>query len=148
MSLPRTSADYLLDIVQAAEDAIAFVAGQDFDAFQADRKTWNAVVRVLTVLGEAAKKVPQSDRDRAPEIPWRLMTGMRDRLVHDYMNVRLDRVWDTVMTDLPPLIPLVRRLRDVPALEFRPAFGHVLGHERRGKTDFRRDEFPGDRRLG
>ena len=66
----------------------------------------------FAVCREAAKRVPQTDRDRASDIPWRLMTGMRDRLVHDYINVRLDRVWSTVTVDLPALIPAVRRFRD------------------------------------
>jgi uncharacterized protein with HEPN domain len=120
VTTPRTSADYLLDIAQAAEDALGFVAGYTFDTFRADKKTWNAVVRVLTVLGEAAKRVPQTDRDRSPDIPWRLMTGMRDRLVHDYINVRLDRVWSTVTVDLPTLIPAVRRFRDQLIVEEPP----------------------------
>ncbi|MGB7297586.1 MAG: DUF86 domain-containing protein [Candidatus Aminicenantales bacterium] len=68
-------------------------------------KTAFAVVRALEILGEAAKRVPQQVRDRYPEIPWRSMAGIRDKLIHDYENVNLEIVWKTVTEDLPALLP-------------------------------------------
>jgi uncharacterized protein with HEPN domain len=62
----------------------------------------DAVVRNLEIVGEAAKQVPDSLREQAPEIPWRQMAGMRDKLAHDYFGVDLALVWDVVANELPP----------------------------------------------
>ncbi len=110
MTAPRTYLDFIEDIRTAAAKARAFVAGMDYQAFAADDKTAFAVVRALEIVGEAAKRVPQEVRDRGPAIPWRSMTGIRDKLIHDYVSVNLEIVWKTVREDLPPLGPLVDQL--------------------------------------
>jgi uncharacterized protein with HEPN domain len=110
MSQPRTHADFLEDIRAAATKAQSFVAGMTFEAFAGDEKTVFAVVRALEIIGEAAKRVPPDVRDRSPEIPWRAMAGIRDKLIHDYTSVNLEVVWKTIIEDLPSLIPQIDRV--------------------------------------
>lgn len=74
--------DFVEDILNAADDAMQFTDGMTFDEFQIDRKTINAVIRSLEVIGEATKHIPDSFRILNPSIPWRQMAGMRDRLIH------------------------------------------------------------------
>jgi uncharacterized protein with HEPN domain len=66
-----------------------------------------AVTRALEIIGEAAKKVPKSVKSRYPAVPWREMTGIRDKLIHEYFGVNLEVVWKTIQQDLPALKPLI-----------------------------------------
>ncbi|MCY2988455.1 MAG: DUF86 domain-containing protein [Planctomycetota bacterium] len=119
MKQPRDHRDHLEDISQAAQKALEFVEGIAYEDFLGDDKTVYAVVRALEILGEATKRIPPEIRDRHPEVPWRSMAGIRDKLVHDYVSVNLEVVWKTVTEDLPPLLPLVQRV-----LEETPKEGH------------------------
>jgi len=116
MTSPRTSQDYLQDIVSYADDAMQFVMGMDFAAFEQDKRTYYAVMRALEVIGEATKNIPPAIRDRYPTIPWRLMAGMRDRLIHNYIGADLKKVFETVLTDLPDIkIAIAQVLEDLTA---------------------------------
>jgi uncharacterized protein with HEPN domain len=64
-------------------------------------RTHYAVIRALEIVGEATKNIPIEIRDRYPTVPWRLMAGMRDKLIHDYISADLNKVFETVLTDLP-----------------------------------------------
>ena len=97
--------DYIEDIIEAMSDAMSFVEGMKYDDFIKDRKTIYAVVRAIEIIGEAVKKIPESVRDSYPDIPWRDMAGMRDKLIHEYFGVNLRAVWDTVKNDIPSLKP-------------------------------------------
>ena len=110
MTTRRTFADFLVDMRGAAAKAQAFVSGLNYEAFAADEKTAFAVVRALEILGGAAKRIPQEIRDQNPEVPWRSMTGIRDKLIHDYTSANLEIVWKTVMEDLPGLVPQIERI--------------------------------------
>ena len=100
----------LLDIMLAAEDALSFVAGLDERAFLASGLHQSAVIRKLEVMGEAAGKVSNAFCAAHPEIPWKQMTGLRHRLIHDYGDVRLDIVWRVASETLPGLIAMLRPL--------------------------------------
>lgn len=107
----RDLSDYLGDIITAIEDAMEFTSGMDYEAFEADRKTVNAVIRSLEVVGEATKRIPMSFRHKHPDIPWSKMAGMRDVLIHDYMGVDMKTVWKVVRDRLPELKSLLEELQ-------------------------------------
>ncbi len=103
MSEERLLQDYLNDILESISDIREFVMGMTLDTFTNDRKTVNAVIRSLEVIGEAVNKIPQDIRDRYPETHWQEMIGMRNRLIHEYFGVDLNIVWQTIEEDLKPL---------------------------------------------
>jgi uncharacterized protein with HEPN domain len=69
-----------------------------------------ALVRAIEIIGEAASRVGEETREAHPDLPWQDMTGMRNRIIHAYFDVDLDRVWDTVTEDLPPLMVRLRAI--------------------------------------
>ena len=89
----RELVDYLDDILTAIKDVEEFTRGMNYDTFADDKKTINAVIRSLEILGEAAKRIPTTFRQKHPDIPWSKMAGMRDVLIHDYMDVDVRTVW-------------------------------------------------------
>ncbi len=111
----RRDEAYLLDMLIAARDALSFVHGLSLEQFTASRMHQQAVMKALETIGEAAGRVPEPTRAAHPEIRWREITGMRHRLVHDYFEINLDKVWETVQNDLPPLIAKLEPL--IPAEE-------------------------------
>jgi len=106
----RTFRDYVEDILTSFKETQEFTEGLDFDAFAKDRRTINAVVRSLEVMGEAAKRIPAEIRKKYPEIPWKRMTGMRDKLIHEYSGVDVEIVWGVVKTELPSLKPFFAQM--------------------------------------
>lgn len=98
--------DYLRHMIDAIDRATLYVAGMDIQAFLQDTRTQDAVVRSIEIIGEAANKTRVADpvfAARHPEIPWNLIYGMRNRIVHDYFEVDLEVVWQTIERDLPGL---------------------------------------------
>ncbi|MHB1084256.1 MAG: HepT-like ribonuclease domain-containing protein [Thiobacillus sp.] len=113
MSVSRLP-DYLDHIQQAAADACSFIDGMSKEDFLADKRTQSAIVMSLVVIGEAATKVMDSYPEFAgqhPEVPWRSMRGMRNRIAHGYFEINLDVVWDTVQTALPELLKCLPAVR-------------------------------------
>jgi uncharacterized protein with HEPN domain len=100
------------DILDAISQVQDYTRAMTFDDFRQDRKTIDAVVRNITIIGEAAGNVPDDMADRHPEIPWRQMRDFRNVVVHVYFGVDLTVVWDTIQTDLPPLAEALRGLLD------------------------------------
>jgi uncharacterized protein with HEPN domain len=107
--MPRDDAT-LLDILGAARLAVTFKGDLDKPTFLKDLKTQSAILHQLLVLGEAVKRLSEGFRTSHPAIPWRMIAGMRDQLIHAYDAVDLDEVWKTVSIDIPDLIILLAPL--------------------------------------
>jgi uncharacterized protein with HEPN domain len=103
-----------LDHILGALDDIAIFTAEGRPAFMTDRKTQSAVVRQLEIIGEAVKQLSSKTTERAPGVPWRLIAGTRDRLIHAYFAVNLDAVWAMVEQDLPSLRREVEQLLAMP----------------------------------
>ena len=100
----------LLDIARAAKLVLEFNKGIDKAAFLQDLKTQSAVLHQLMVVGEAVKRLSPDFRTRHAKIPWSLIAGMRDKLIHGYDIVDLDEVWRTTHVDVPSLLSLIEPL--------------------------------------
>jgi uncharacterized protein with HEPN domain len=87
-----------------------FTQGVTWNQFQDDEMLQNAVMRLIQIVGEAARKVSPEFKQAHPEIPWQGIIGMRNRLVHDYFRIESSRVWEVIEKDLPALIPLIEPL--------------------------------------
>jgi uncharacterized protein with HEPN domain len=107
-----TSRDPLLYLghIRDALAAITEYAAPGRDVFFGSRMTRDAVVRNIEIIGEAVKRLPQEVTDRAPEIPWKRVAGMRDVIVHDYFAIDDEIVWSVVVRDLPKLREAIDRL--------------------------------------
>ena len=98
---------FLKDILEAIRRIQSYTDGLDYDGFQADTKTQDAVMRNLEIIGEATKQLSETVRQQASHIPWRNIARMRDKLIHHYFGVNLDVVWHVVQDDLPTLMTAV-----------------------------------------
>jgi len=112
MTLPRDYVDYVRDMLEAAQKAEQFTQGVDAESFAANEEKTFAVIRALEIIGEAARKIPDTVRLQYPAIQWREVIGMRSKLVHDYFGVDVRRGWETVKTDLPALRTALTRILD------------------------------------
>ena len=101
-------------ILDAIREAVSFSQGRSGKDLYSDRMLSLALVRLLEIIGEAARGISPMCRATYPEIAWQKMAGMRDRLVHGYFDINLDVVWETVTQDLPPL---VSQLENIISLE-------------------------------
>ena len=106
----KDDATKLHHIVDAAQEAMRFIEGKTRAELDSDRMLNLSLVRLLEIIGEAARGISNEMRESNPEVPWRKMTGMRDRLIHGYYEVNLDVVWETINTDLPPLVQQLKSI--------------------------------------
>lgn len=102
--MPRDDSAYLLEMLLAAHDALSFTEDLSFEDFVRDGRTQLSVLKSVEIVGEAAAQVSEDARRANPDIPWRQIVGMRNRLVPVYFDIDLSLVWDTVRHDRPDLI--------------------------------------------
>lgn len=112
--MSRDASLYLADIEESCRLILTYTADMTAEQFRADRKTVDAVIRNLQIIGEAAKRLPASEKARRAEADWRRIAGFRDVLIHAYFGVDLDIVWDVVTSKVGDLLKIVT---DEPAAE-------------------------------
>jgi uncharacterized protein with HEPN domain len=102
--------DYVTDVVDAMSKAESFIEGMEYESFVNDDRTIFAVIRSLEIVGEAVKKIPETIRRQYPQISWKAMAGMRDKLIHGYDNVNLVLVWETAKIRIPMVKPIFQQI--------------------------------------
>ncbi|MCD4810430.1 MAG: DUF86 domain-containing protein [Methanosarcinales archaeon] len=106
----RDYGDFVQDILDSINDVENFIDGMEFEDFIKDKKTIYSVVRAIEIIGEAAKNVPEQIRTKYPDVPWKQMAGMRDKLIHEYFGVDLEILWETAKDDVPRLKTAVSKV--------------------------------------
>ncbi len=109
----RTDIDFLSHIMEAVQRITAYTERMRPVDFFKDIKTQDAVVRNLEIIGEATKNLSDEIRKGHPEIPWKNLAGMRDRLIHQYFGVNLDIVWDVAKEELPQLLVHISSIEEL-----------------------------------
>ena len=107
---PRNWKFRLEDITESLELIFEYVKDIDSDSWESDRKTIDAVIRNIEIIGEAATSIPEEIKEQYPDIPWHQMIGMRNILIHEYFGVDIDVLWRTIQVDLPILLTKVRKM--------------------------------------
>ena len=102
---------FLDDIIESVDRIERYTKGISRDQFLKDIKTQDAVIRNLEIFGEAVKQLPESFTLQYPEVPWRLIAGMRDKLIHHYFGVSIDIVWETIQHDIPAIRPSLKKIQ-------------------------------------
>lgn len=102
---------YIDDMIGFAEAVLAYTEGFDQEAFVHSRLNYDATLRNLEMIGEAASHVPEETRKLAPDIPWRQVVATRNRLIHGYLGIDNDTLWSVIRDDVPPLLERLHRLK-------------------------------------
>jgi len=102
---------YVDDILESINKIEDYMGELDFEQFSKDTKTIDAIVRNFEIIGEATKHIPAKIKKRYPDVPWKLMAGMRDKLIHEYFGVDKQVLWKTIKEDFVPVKPLIEKLQ-------------------------------------
>jgi uncharacterized protein with HEPN domain len=102
---------YIDDMIRFAGNVLLYTKGMNQDAFVSTSLNYDATLRNLELIGEAATHVPDDVRAKNPDIPWRMIIATRSRLIHAYLGIDDDTIWSIIRDDVPPLIQALKRLR-------------------------------------
>ena len=94
---------YVEDILESIKHIEDYVKGEELGNFLKDSKLQDSVIRRLEIIGEAIGNLPEETQALNPDIPWRQIAGLRNVLIHEYFGVNMERVWNVIVNDLPPL---------------------------------------------
>jgi uncharacterized protein with HEPN domain len=103
---------YLKDILAAMDAIEQFVERVEFENFKNDDMKSSAVIRKFEIIGEATKNIPEEIKQKYPAIPWKDMSGMRDRLIHFYFGIKHELVWETIKKEIPKVKPSIKKILD------------------------------------
>lgn len=110
-AVPREWWFYVEDMIQYAEKVLAYTEGLDQQSFVASGLNYDATLRNLELIGEAATRIPEQKRKQHSEIPWRMVIATRNRLIHGYLGIDNDTLWSIIQTDTPALLSQLRQMR-------------------------------------
>ena len=108
---PREWRFYVSDMIAFCDKALAYTKGLDRSTFGADTLRYDATLRNLELIGEAATHVPDSVRSAAPDVPWRMVIAARNRLIHGYLGIDNDTLWSIIQTDIPELLTQLQAIK-------------------------------------
>lgn len=101
---------FLRDTIESASKIIRYTQNRDFDGFVSDEVIYDAVLRNLEIIGEAAKKIPRDVRQQHPDIDWRGIAGLRDILAHAYFGLDDETLWDIIVNKVPRLLEVASQI--------------------------------------
>jgi len=103
---------YFVDILEAVEEIEQFTNNLTFKEFTENKMAIRAVTMDFAIIGEATKHIPAETKEMYPQIPWKQMAGIRDKIIHGYAYIKVEVLWDAVQFDLPTLKPLIKEVLD------------------------------------
>ncbi len=106
----RNDIDLIQDIAESVARISLYTLNMEYEEFRKDKKTQDAVIRNIEIMGEATKKLSEDMRKDYPNIPWKNIAGTRDKLIHNYFGVNIDIIWSIVQIEIPSLLPKIERI--------------------------------------